>query len=64
MNKNYASIGPLFPPLSIERVQFNAGLDLDDKGDLIRTGGVEGASQFIGEPNDEIDSNWEFYDRM
>lgn len=41
-------------------MQFNAGLDLDEKGDLVRTGGVEEAPQFVGAPNDEIDANWEF----
>ncbi|KAK0707792.1 hypothetical protein B0H67DRAFT_588614 [Lasiosphaeris hirsuta] len=53
-------IGPPFPSLSIERVQFTAGLDLDDDGRLIRTGGVKGEPQYVGKPNDEMDANWEF----
>lgn len=40
-------------------MQFTAGLDLDENGDLIRTGGVENAPQFVGLPNDEIDANWD-----
>lgn len=40
-------------------MQLDAGLDLDDNGDLFRTVGIEGALQFVGEPNDEIDANWE-----
>ena len=54
----YASQGPPFPFLSIERVQFTAGLDLNETGDLIRTGDVKEALQFVGEPSDEIDANW------
>ncbi|ETS83863.1 hypothetical protein PFICI_05739 [Pestalotiopsis fici W106-1] len=52
-------IGPPYPVLSIEQVHFDAGLALNEKGDLIRTSNVEGSRQYVGEPSDEIDSNWE-----
>lgn len=64
MKNTYALIGPPFPLLNIERVQFDAGLALNDKGELIRTFNVEGFPRYVGEPSDEIDSNWDLLIRM
>ncbi|TQV93215.1 hypothetical protein V2A60_010350 [Cordyceps javanica] len=52
-------IGPRFPVLEMERVRFDAGLDLDAAGHVVLVGGVAGAPQFTGPPSDEIDSNWD-----
>ena len=53
-------LGPPFPTLSVEKVQFKAGLDLDIAGELVRTGNVNDALQYVGEPTDEMDANWEW----
>ncbi|OAA77852.1 hypothetical protein LEL_04675 [Akanthomyces lecanii RCEF 1005] len=51
--------GAPFPTLSVERVQFDAGLELDANGDPVRTPSMQGAPQYVGQPSDEIDTNWD-----
>lgn len=53
-------VGPPYPKLSVERIRFTAGLDLDEHGDIMRTGSAEGAPQFVGKPSREIDANWDY----
>lgn len=62
---NVVYLGPPFASLETERVQFDAGLELNRNGELIRTSiSGKNAPKFVGDPTDEIDSNWEFLIRM
>lgn len=49
-------VGPSFPSLRVEKIKFDAGLELDVDGDLVRTG----SAKYVGPPSDEIDENWEY----
>jgi hypothetical protein len=45
-------------------VRFDAGLALDEEGNLFRTNDKENVRQFVGKPNEDIDANWELLIRM